>query len=376
MIMRLVALLGAAMLMFGWPASAQPQTEADARAVAEIKRRMAQIEASKHVFSPDELKALPLVATDFAKAEKICASGKDDNLCAWVGLSYLTGTGVPKDVEKGRKVIFVPCGLSNPLACAVYEADNRGYEPALRELLHPVFLASCETKRGGGVGCFNAAQQLNIGFDVKQDKPKAVALYLEGCVQGHAKSCVSASQAAYQGIGRQVDMAAAFQYGAIGCELGDGTACLMAIMATQSGKIAPLEKAQEAKLVQSACANGATQVCDNALAYAQAKLPDAAAEAQAPRYAQIGCEAKRGASCRVYGQMLYAGKVIAKDEAAALAAFEQGCAVKDASSCYSLGAIAFNAGDKPRTRTYMDKALAINPEHAEAKAVLARLATK
>ncbi|MCZ8370255.1 MAG: hypothetical protein O9293_09880 [Porphyrobacter sp.] len=349
MILRLFGLLVAAVALLSSPAQSQ-----DVKYDATALRALEQL-------------------VDLPKAEQTCAKGEDDNLCAWIGLSYLTGTGVPKDIEKGRKLIFVACGLSNPLACAIYEADTGGYEPDLREILHPVFLMTCKAQRGGGVGCFNAAQQLSIGFDVKKDKPKAAGLYLEGCIQGHAKSCVSASQAAYQGVGRQVDMAAAFQYGSIGCDLGDGTACLMAIMATQTGKIAPLEPAQEAKLVQSACASGATQVCDNALAYAQARLPDAAAEAQAPLYARIGCEANRPLSCRGYGQILYDGKGIAKDEATALAAFDQGCTGKDAPSCYSFGAIALNAGDNARARIYLEKALALRPDFAAAKTALARL---
>lgn len=331
-------------------------------------------QAQEPKFDAAALKALDQIV-DFPKAEAICAKGNDDNMCGWVGLSYLTGTGIAQDIEKGRKLVFEACGLGSSLACAVYEADNGGYAPDLRKLVHLIYLKSCEKQRGAGVGCFNAAQQLNIGFDVKQDKPKAAGLYLEGCAQGHGKSCLVVSQMAYTGADRPVDMAAAFEFGSIGCDLGDGTSCLMAIAAAQSGKIAPLERAQEAKLAQNACANAATQMCDNAVAFAQAKLPDAAAEAQAPRYARLGCEGKRGPSCRVYGQMLYSGIGFAKDEAAALAAFEQGCTVKDASSCYSLGAIAFNAGDKPRARAYLDKALAINPAHAEAKAALVRLAT-
>jgi len=368
---RLVALLLGLWLLLSVPASAQVKD--DAAAQAALKRLMEEAEAKRPRYTAEELAVLPQVVGNFAKAEKTCASGEDDNLCAWVGLSYLTGTGVPQDVEKGRKLIFVACGLSNRLACMIYEADNRDYAPAMRELQHPIFLATCDAKRGGGSGCYNAAQQLQVGFDVKQNYPLASVLFIEGCAQGHAKSCGLAAQMAIQGLGQPVQMSDAFELGREGCDLGDGTACAMAIMASQSGKIPALTDAESAKLVQAGCTNGMAQLCRNAAAYALQKLPDAAAEAQAHNYTKLGCEGKQAASCHTYGTLLYKGKGVAKDEAAALSAFERGCEGKYASSCYSVGAFAYQANDKARARIFFEKALAIEPGQKAATDALAKL---
>lgn len=369
---RLFALLLLGLsLLPGVPASAQVQDEAATRAA--FKRLMEEAEAKRPRYTAAEIAVLPQVVGNFAKAEETCAKGEDDNLCAWVGLSYLTGTGVAKDVEKGRKLVFVACGLSNRLACMIYEADNQDYPPAMRELQHPIFLATCDAKRGGGTGCYNAAQQLQIGFDVRQDYPLASFLFTEGCVQGHAKSCGLAAEMAYQGLGRPAQVTDAFELGKEGCDLGDGTSCAMAIMAGQSGKMRALEEGELAKLAQAGCVNGQAMLCDKAAFTAKKKLPDAAAELQSVRFAKIGCEAKRPVSCALYGEALYYGTGVPKDEAAALVAWEQGCAAKHAGSCYNVGAFAYRVQDAARARTFFEKALTLEPGHAAATAALAKL---
>ncbi len=374
MMSRILALVAGAAMFLGVPAAAQ--TDADADAVAEMKRLMAEAEARRPVYSSEELDALPLVVTDIAKAEKVCAEGNDDNMCAWVGLAHLTGTGVPKDIEKGRKLIFVACGLSNRLACMIYEADNRGYEPDLRELQHPLFLASCDAKTSGGVGCFNAAQQMLVGFDVKQDIEAATGLFVEGCAQGHAKSCGTAAQIAIEGKAADLDMSDGFILAKEGCDIGHGTSCALAIMASQSGKIPALSEAETAMFVQRGCTTGEPQLCDMAARYALKNLPDAAAAAQAPAYAKTGCDAKRAMSCAIYGELLFNGTGIAKDEAAAETYWERACTGKVAPGCVNVAISAKRRDDISRARSFYEKALAIDPKQPNALEGLAGLSGK
>lgn len=374
MMSRILALVAGAVLLLGVPAAAQ--TDADARAAAEMRRLIDEAEARRPTYRPDEIDALPLVVTNLAKAEKTCADGNDDNLCAWVGLAYLTGTGVPKDIERGRKLVFVACGLSNRLACLIYEADNGGYEPDLRELQHPLFLASCDAKASGGVGCFNAGQQLMIGFDVKQDMAMATSLFIEGCVQGHGKSCRTAAQIAIEGKAAEMDMADGFTFAKEGCDIGDGTSCALAIMASQSGKIPALTEADTARLAQQACTTGEPQLCDAAARYALKNLPDAAAAAQAPTYAKAGCDAKRAVACAIYGEFLYKGMGIAKDQAAAETYWEKACTGRYALGCVNVALTASGRDDFARARSFYEKALAIDPKQANALEGMAALAGK
>lgn len=333
-----------------------------------------QARAEDQKYNPAVLASLKQLL-DLPKAEKICASGKSDDLCGWIGLSYLTGTGVAQDVDKGRKLIFVACGVGSAVACAVYEADNAGDKTALREMQHPIFLVTCEAERGAGTACFNAAQQLWVGYDVKQNKRLATDLYLTGCEQGHGKSCGSYAQIALQGDGIAVDMNAASITARRGCELDNGTSCAIAIMAGQSGKIDPLTPQETGLFAQGACGNGVPQLCDTAASHALQSLPDAAAAAQGTRFAKIGCDAKRPISCGLYARTLLLGLGVAKDEAAAMAPLEFACTGKHSPSCYSLGVLAMRADQTESARKYLNQALAINPAMAAATAALARLDT-
>jgi len=270
-------------------------------------------------------------------AEKSCRSDAAAEVCAWLGISYLTGTGVKQDHIKANELLVLACGLSSKAGCEAYEAMEAEDLPAQRALAQNLNLAACQKKRGGGTGCFNAAQLLRIGYDLPQDLPKASALYAEGCDQGHGNSCRYLAEMAYKGMGTPVNMSLSFKSAAKGCALDVKDSCAFAIMAAQSGKVPEADDTKLALLSQIGCRNQFWALCYNAGAYALKGLPAADRKGEAASFFQLGCDGKA------------------------------------ADSCVGAGIMARDEGDKTKAAVLFRKAPEIDPTNERAKAALQQL---
>ncbi len=270
-------------------------------------------------------------------AERACRDGPNEAVCAWLGIAYLTGTGVAADTGKAESLLVLACGLGSAPGCEAYEAMTGADLPAQRALAQNLNLAACQRERGAGVGCFNAAQLYRIGFDVPQDLAKALQLYARGCDQGHGNSCNTLAQMEFNGVGGPPNKAAAFASANKGCELRTRDSCAFALMVSQSEGLAPIEPPVVATLFQSSCELGIIPACYNAGAYALRSLPVAAAKDQAGSF------------------------------------FARGCDGRNADSCFAAGVVARDGGERDHAAELFRKTLEIDPQHQRAQTGLAQL---
>ncbi|MEZ4240779.1 MAG: tetratricopeptide repeat protein [Myxococcota bacterium] len=183
----------------------------------------------------------------FAAFDTACEARQSVQACSQLAYALLAGVEVPRDAERGRKLLERVCvgESSDPEACT---ALGRAYEEGLgverdRTEASKYYRWACASgridaceRRGdllvsdvgvrrddhealnmyeraceGGIAraCTEAGSILYIATFVKQDLARAAELFGKGCEGGHAHGCYGLGQVQERGVGGTPDMAAA-----------------------------------------------------------------------------------------------------------------------------------------------------------------------
>jgi len=131
--------------------------------------------------------------------EKVCDGEADprdldpeehrSRACSLLGALVLNGTGVPKDLKRGREL--------SELGCA----------------------------RGDSFGCFNAATLYSSGTGVAADDARAASFYEKACAKGDSEACYELGKQVEAGLGVKKDARRARELLKTACEGGFEKAC-------------------------------------------------------------------------------------------------------------------------------------------------------
>lgn len=147
--------------------------------------------------------------------------------CTELGLLYLRGQGVAKDVAR---------------ALGLFESGCDG---------------------GNGLACHNLAVMLNTGRGVKRDSARAARVYERACELGRMDSCSLLGNMAVNGngIAKNIDRANALFRKA--CDGGSLQGCTNLGVSYATGRGVPEDAQRAAQLYQRACSSGSAESCSN-----------------------------------------------------------------------------------------------------------------
>lgn len=234
---------------------------------------------------------------------------------------------------------------------------------------------------GEDVGsCRALGMNLVSGPEEARDYARAVPLLAAACDEGFGLACGSVSNLILLGEGTPADKPRAATLAERGCALDDPRSCLSVGLYFATDEIFPLDFNRAGPALVMACRNSEPEACrllenvaTNAVLARDPRFPRAAGL----ELFDVACSGDMPRSCGALGGFLTEGLFGPADLPRAAAAFERGCALDNVTSCAKL-AEAYRTGrgvarDHIRARELVNRALSLDPDHADARRTLNRL---
>ena len=117
------------------------------------------------------------------------ADGDSPAACAGLGIAYVEGRGVAKDLDKGNALFEKTCAKGGSAACyGLAESYTKGRGVKKDAVRAAEFYAkACDGDAGGA--CTDLARMYEHGDGIPADRTKARAYYKRGCQGGDAAAC-------------------------------------------------------------------------------------------------------------------------------------------------------------------------------------------
>ena len=189
-------------------------------------------------------------------ADRACGAGSRVG-CAIVGHALLSGTVVPRDVERGSRLVVSACDDGEDAACVdaglvVLPRDGR-------QAMHD-FQRACDADVVEG--CIDFAVKLSVGLpDVPPDVSRAEQVLDSLCSEGEATACANLASIYYDGrSGVTRDAARAAMLARRGCDGGEIEACNMLAVLLWNGDGVAVDAPQAVILWQRCCNAGSERL--------------------------------------------------------------------------------------------------------------------
>lgn len=316
--------------------------------------------------SPGAAQTQTQTQTAAADYERQCSSG-DSESCWVVGRWYKGGIRLPLNKARASALLKRSCDLGYSKGCS--ELADMERSEKLANPVTAVAVYDSECSAGKSESCIKAAEIYNEGAGgVAKDMARVAILVETACKAGNRRGCVPAAQLAM--ASKKPD--SAIQLAEAGCTLNDGQSCDFAARLAVAALARP-DPARALNAAEKGCALKDGGAClALAMLYRDGRfLPTDAAKSRAA--AQSACDLRNVEGCK----LAYS---LASTTGESLGALNALCVLKVADACAERGR-RFEEGDgapsssEVALRAYR-AALAIDPNHAEAKRRSDALAAK
>lgn len=145
--------------------------------------------------------------------------------CESLGNSYLSGIGVAKSEEMGRKYIKKTCDLGYGKGCFdyIYKEDANGYSINPAAVTMPYLQKGCDLRHARS--CTIMGTYYVSGAEIKQDFPIAASYFEKGCSLKDADSCDLMGKFYIKGLAVAPSLPKALEYFKQACALGNSNSC-------------------------------------------------------------------------------------------------------------------------------------------------------
>jgi uncharacterized protein len=275
------------------------------------------------------------VACVAAMLEHAC-SLDDARACSFAGRLRLDGRGVPRDVDRGLRMLVRACDEGVTMACAA--GARWAAEPAnVKDMPDaPELLARLEAEHTCLLGQGDACLQVGLFFyfgreGYPKDRARAAAAFARGCDAGDARACsaLGRSLAFADGVPRSPERAAAVL--ARACTFGEGLGCSTLGLLSERGDGVTRDVAKARALYRDGCVAGDIYGCLHA-----DMLGSDVASRSTRRYARWSAECSHGSAgaCAFIG-VLYedGGDGVTHDDAKSLEWMQRACDLGESRAC-------------------------------------------
>lgn len=194
---------------------------------------------------------LLFLSAQLPHADDRCERG-DIKACFEMGKAYLTGEGVPKDLDRAAALLTRGCEGGAPSACSLLgDMFARGWGGKKDEARAiELYKRSCDGRNG--TGCHHLGQMFEFGHGVRSSLEDARKLYELSCTLGNPEGCESLGL--MYGKGRPVarDDVRAAELFVKACDLGLPRGCVDAAKTLHIGNV-PRDETRVSELLTRAC---------------------------------------------------------------------------------------------------------------------------
>ncbi|ABB05938.1 tetratricopeptide repeat protein [Burkholderia lata] len=277
--------------------------------------------------------------------------------------------------QKSLAQLVDACHATDPDSC---EKAGLGYAAAATDnLLHAADFYADGCDQSNASNCIRMGLMLQKGDGVQLDWFAAAINFRSACDLDDTE-CSNLGLAYVFGQGVVRDGRRAVQLFDKACQAGRMTGCANLGAAYMKGIGVHRDRQRAIALFREACSDGDSLGCFNLGVIYHTGQGVRRDLKRAATYYQTACDHDDGESCSNLGKLRLGRKIGARDPKTAAQLFYRGCILNDAESCLYLG-LAHQSGDGVRanaydTRSYLWRAVALDPKSQAARRALARLA--
>jgi uncharacterized protein len=192
----------------------------------------------------------------FQERQRSCEAGVHRD-CVGLGMMYVTGRGVARDVARGEALIEGACDAGDLVGCAALG----GLLVSRDEHARGIALLERACGNAGAEGCYLLGLAYVNGEGVAQDAAQAFRHFELGCREGSLDACAGLGQVYIDGIGVERDAERGLMILARSCDGGSMTGCVALADAMMLGRDIPRDPSRAAQLYGVACESGDVAGC-------------------------------------------------------------------------------------------------------------------
>jgi TPR repeat protein len=225
--------------------------------------------------------------------------------------------------------------------------------------------------------CTSLGIAFHTGTGIPADPSRAAAAFARACELGGPADCGNLGLGLVNGDGIARDVARAFSYFTAACEHGNAASCSSLGASYSMGIGVKVDARRAMRLFKRACEGDDAGGCYNLGVVYDQGLGVKKDPARAATLYTSACDRDNSAACGNLGTLMQNGSGVAKDVVRAGELLRKACDLADADGCLNLGR-AYQAGsgvmrDLVRAQAYFIRALAIEPNKADARRALGTL---
>jgi TPR repeat protein len=196
----------------------------------------------------------------FQKWTSQCEETGNAEACAWVGMAFLSGKGLPRDPARAEPFLRKACDL-DARTCAGLGLLRQCATPPDLTGAAALFARACE--QGEPQGCHLLGLAARRGAGVPRDPARAARLQEGACAGGVAAACAELGAALATGDGVRRDVSRALPLLERSCDASDAVGCLRLGDALAHGGEGVARDVVRARAAHDrACRLGAAAGCD------------------------------------------------------------------------------------------------------------------
>lgn len=193
-----------------------------------------------------------------------CAKG-DGESCLAIGIAYLDGTGVAKDLRKGAEYVRKACDANNAVGCGYAAELIFNDEGNVGDVAEGYRLRVKACRGLHSLSCNNLGSAWANGSQgaSKVDFVKAKTYYQMACHLKNPVGCFNIGNAYRLGEGVDADIQMAMTNFDLSCDLGGPQGCTELAILYYEGTDTPQDTAKAAALFDKGCKLGSDVSCQN-----------------------------------------------------------------------------------------------------------------